>query len=103
MFLPTPRNSCTTGTPIRPRCSGSPTPDNCRMCGEPTAPAAREFDAGRALAVEQDAMHQRVRDELEVGALQSRVQVGARGAGAATAAAGLLAPANAVVMTRGQV
>src|ERR1700733_6279679 len=39
MFLPTPRNSCTTGTPIRPRCSGSPTPDNCRMCGEPIAPA----------------------------------------------------------------
>ncbi len=26
---------------FRPRCSGSPTPDNCRMCGEPTAPADR--------------------------------------------------------------
>src|SRR5437868_2339108 len=26
MFLPTQRNSCTTGTPILARCSGSPTP-----------------------------------------------------------------------------
>jgi len=57
-------------------------PDNCRMCGEPTAPAdritsraasarsttppPREFDAGRALAVEQDTMRQRVRDEPQV-------------------------------------
>ena len=96
----------------RPRCSGSPTPDSCRMCGEPTAPAdritsraasarldraaAREFDADRALAVEQDAVDQRVGDELQVRPLQRRMQIGARGAGAAAAAAGLLAPADAV-------
>src|SRR5216683_1623874 len=41
MFLPTPGSACTTGTPIFPRCSGSPTPDSCRMCGEPIAPADR--------------------------------------------------------------
>src|ERR1700731_2472117 len=41
-------------------------------------------------------MHQRVGDELEVGPLQYRVQIGARGAGAAPTAAGLLAPADAV-------
>src|SRR6266550_3469863 len=35
MFLPIPRNSCTTGTPIFPRCSGSPTADNCNICGQP--------------------------------------------------------------------
>ena len=97
---------------LRPRCSGSPTPDSCRMCGEPIAPAdritsraasarstraaAREFDAGRALAVEQDAVDQRVGDELQVRPLQRRAQIGARGAGAAAAAAGLLAPADAV-------
>jgi len=40
---------------------------------------------------------QRIGDELEVRALQSRPQIGARGTGAATAAAGLLAPADAVV------
>src|ERR1700731_2708130 len=37
MLLPTPRNSCTTGTPMRPRCSGARTPDDRRMCGEPIA------------------------------------------------------------------
>jgi hypothetical protein len=41
MFLPTPRNSCATGTPIFAGCSGSPTPDNCKMCGEPIALADR--------------------------------------------------------------
>src|SRR5579862_9202345 len=58
--------------------------------------AARELDAGRALAVEHDAVHQRLGDELQVGPLQRRAQIGARGAGAAAAAAGLLAPADAV-------
>src|ERR1700756_3283969 len=108
MLRPTPRNSCMTGTPIFARCSGSPTPESCRMCGEPTAPAearrgarrpdtprrqnplppgrgplhgaagtaAREFDTGRTLAVEQDAMDQRVGDELEVRALQCGAQIG---------------------------
>src|SRR5437763_4064421 len=48
-------------------------------------------------------MHERMRDELQVGALQDRTQIGARGAGAAAAAAGLLAPADAVAMTRRQI
>src|SRR6266513_869891 len=48
-------------------------------------------------------MHDRMRDELQVGALQGRTQIGARGAGAAAAAAGLLAPADAVAMTRRQI
>ena len=65
--------------------------------------AAGEFDAGRTLAVEQHAMHQRMGDELQVRPLQGRVQIGARGAGAAAAAAGLLAPANAVCMAGRQV
>ena len=58
--------------------------------------AARELDAGCALAVEQDAMHEGVGDELQVRPFQCRVQIGARGAGAAAAAARLLAPADAV-------
>ena len=65
--------------------------------------AAREFDARRSLAVENDAVHQRVGDELEVGPLQRRVKIGARSAGAATAAAGLLAPADAVAGTGRQI
>ena len=48
-------------------------------------------------------MNQRMGDELQVRPLQGRVQIGARGAGAAAAAAGLLAPANAVCMARRQV
>src|ERR1051326_3059546 len=42
-------------------------------------------------------------DELQVRALQRRTQIGARGAGAAAAAAGLLTPADAVAMTRRQI
>ena len=98
---------------LRPRCSGSPTPDSCRMCGEPIAPAdritsragigmfhraaAREFDAGRA-ACRRTARGgpARLVTSCEVGPLQRRMQIGARGAGAAAAAAGLLAPADAV-------
>src|SRR5437868_13733069 len=64
---------------------------------------SRELDADGALAVEQHAMHERMRDELQVGALQGRTQIGARGAGAAAAASGLLAPADAVAMTRRQI
>src|SRR5437868_5594583 len=65
--------------------------------------ATRERDAGRALAVEQDAVDQRARDELEVRPLQCRVQIGACGAGAAPTAARLLAPADAVAGTGRQV
>src|SRR5204863_2881841 len=62
----------------------------------PARAAARELDADRALAVEQDAVHQGLGDELEVGPLQGRPQIGSRSAGTAPAAAGLLAPADAV-------
>jgi hypothetical protein len=41
----------------------------------------------RTLAVEQDAVDQRVGNELQVRPLQCRVQIGARSAGAAAAAA----------------
>src|ERR1041384_3560379 len=57
--------------------------------------AAREIDTDRALAVEYDAVHQRVRDELQIGPLQRRAQIASRGAGTPPAAAGLLAPADA--------
>src|SRR5579871_889393 len=101
MFRPTPGRSCTTGTPILPRWTGSPTPDNCRMCGEQDfaqrirpldRAAAGKLDADRALAVEHDAMHERMGDELQVRPLQRRPQIGARGRGAAAAAPGLLTP-----------
>ena len=105
--------------PTRLRCSGAPTPDNCRMCGELMAPADRitsraasacsttaaagEFDAGRTLAVEQNAMHLRLSDDLQIGPLHRRAQIGARGTGAAAAAAGLLAPADAVAGAGGKI
>src|SRR6266702_5409945 len=57
---------------------------------------ARELDTDRARAVEQDAVHQRLGDEFEIGALQGRAQVGPRRTGAGAAAAGLLAPPDAV-------
>jgi len=111
---PTPRNSYTMGTPSFARCSGSPTPDSWRRCGKPTAPAgritsrtavapldlpaARESEADGARALEQHSLHERVGDEFEVRALRRRPQIGARGVGAAPAAAGLLAPADAVGM-----
>src|SRR5205085_2665947 len=63
----------------------------------------RELDADSALAIEQHAMDERMRHELQVGSLQGRTQIGARGAGAAAAASGLLAPADAVAMTRRQI
>ena len=39
-------------------------------------------------------MHQRVCDELQIGALQGRAQIAPRGAGAAATTAGLLAPTD---------
>src|ERR1051326_6194019 len=63
----------------------------------------RELDADRALSVEQHAMDEGMGDELQVRALQRRTQIGARGAGGAAAAAGLLTPADAVAMTRRQI
>jgi len=51
-----------------------------RRLGPFDGPAAqRELDARRTLAVEQDAMHQRVSDGLEVRPLWRRPQIGARG------------------------
>jgi hypothetical protein len=89
------------------------------MCGEPTATGrqdhltvglgaldhtvALEFDANGALAVEQDAAHQGLGEDLQIRALHRRMQIGACGAGAPAAAAGLLAPADAVASTRPQV
>src|SRR5581483_1834551 len=99
MLAPTPGSACTTGTPIWARCSGSPTPDNCRMCGEPTAPAERitsRTASARSLALEQDAVDQRFGDQVQVRPLQRRPQIGARGRGAGAAAAGLLAPADRI-------
>src|SRR6185437_508112 len=58
--------------------------------------ATRELDPDRALAVEQHLMHQRLGDDLEVRPLFSRLQIGLRGAGAAAAAACLLAPADRI-------
>jgi hypothetical protein len=52
-----------------------------RRIGPLDDPVARELDAGRTLAVEQDAVDQRVGDELEIRALQRRPEIGARGAG----------------------
>src|SRR5437764_10683906 len=54
-----------------------------------------KIDADRALAVEYDAVHQRVGNELQIGALQGRPQIGPGGAGAAAAAARLLTPTDA--------
>jgi hypothetical protein len=51
-----------------------------RRLGPFDGPAAqRELDARRTLAVEQDAMHQRVSDRLEVRPLWRRPQIGVRG------------------------
>ena len=54
-----------------------------------------KIDPDRALAVEYDAVHQRVGNELQIGTLQGRPQIGPGGAGAAAAAARLLAPTDA--------
>src|SRR5271169_1668452 len=109
--------------PALARTSGSPMPDNCNRCGEPTAPAARitshaasarsiefprpaiagELDTDRAAAFEDHAMYQRAGHNLQVGSLRRRLEIGARGAGPAPPAAGLLAPADAVAGTRRQI
>src|SRR5207244_9532824 len=60
-------------------------------------------DPGRALAVERDAVHQRLRHDLQIGPLRCWLQIGLRGAGAPAPAAGLLAPADAVAGARRQV
>src|SRR5438046_1050076 len=78
-------------------------PNTLAEAGALDGPAPRELDPDRALAVEQDAVNQRVSDELQVRPLQCRVQIGARGAGTAAAAAGLLAPADAIAMAGRQV
>jgi hypothetical protein len=48
--------------------------------------AAFEFDADRALVVEQDAAHERLGDDLQVRALHRQMQIGAGGDGAPAAA-----------------
>src|SRR5712691_2624235 len=74
-----------------------------RRIGDLDPSVTRIDDPGRALAVERDAVHQRLCHHLEVGALRGWLQVGLRGAGAAPPAAGLLAPADAVAGARRQV
>ncbi len=103
--------------PIRPKWSGSPMPESCRICGEPMAPPARMtsrrvdpldpvatriFNADRPRAVEQDAVDQRVGEELKVRPLQCRTQIGARRALPAPPAPGLLNPADIVPRARRQ-
>src|SRR5579862_1954593 len=63
----------------------------------PLGPATpRELDADRALAGEDYPVDQGLGDDFKVGALLGRPQIGPRRAGATPAAAGLLAPADAV-------
>src|SRR6516164_6991913 len=57
------------------------------------------FDRNRATAVEDNPVDLRFDDHIEIGALQGRPQIGARGTGPPTAAARLLAPADAVACT----
>jgi hypothetical protein len=61
-----------------------------------TAPPLFVFDRDGAAAVKDDPVDQCLDDHLEVGPLQRRPQIGARGAGPPPAAARLLAPADAV-------
>src|SRR6058998_3504495 len=77
--------------------------DFARRVGPLGIAVAREFDADRTRAVEHDAVDQGLGDEFEVWALQGGPQIGPRGAGAAPAAAGLLAPADAVAGARRQI
>jgi len=80
-----------------PRADGTRRQDHFALSlGALDTTAALEFDAGRSLPVEQDAAHQRFGHDLQVWALHRRVQIGARGAGAPAASAGLLAAADAV-------
>src|SRR5207237_8468118 len=63
--------------------------DHLALSENPLNPAMpRKIDADRALAVEHDAAHQRVRDELQIGTLQGRSQVAPGGARRAPPAAG---------------
>src|ERR1700758_454079 len=59
-------------------------------------PAPLVFDREGAAAVEDDAVHLRLDDHLEIGPLHRLPQISARGAGPPSAAARLLAPADAV-------
>src|ERR1700704_3596177 len=60
--------------------------------------ALLELDPGRALAVEQHVARLGVHDDLQVGSLAGRCQVGARGALAEAAAPGHLDVADAAGM-----
>ena len=60
------------------------------------AAAPGQLDRDRPFPLEHDPPHHRLGDELKVGAVQHRLQIGARRARAGAAAAGLLAPADAI-------
>src|SRR5215472_5443414 len=64
---------------------------------------ARKLDAERARSVKRHAMHQCAGDNLQVGPLRSRLQIGARRTRPPASAAGLLAPADAVAGTRWEI
>src|SRR3984893_2769719 len=66
-------------------------------------PAAFVLDRNSTAAVEDDAVDLRLDDDLEVRPLQSRPQIGPRGAGPPPATARLLAPADAVASAGRQV
>ena len=63
-------------------------------------PAARERDTGRARSIEQHAMHQRVRHDLQIGPFHRGPQIRSRGAGPKAPAACLLHPADMVAKPR---
>src|ERR1041384_2363906 len=76
--------------------------DFARRLGLLDFTAARKLNRGRALAVEQHAMYQRIGDDAGVRALQGRAQMGARGPLAPAAAPRRLPPADAVLPAMGQ-
>src|SRR5260370_29139628 len=66
------------------------------------AAVAGEFDADCATPVEQHAMHLRAGDDLQIGSLRGRSQIGARRTLPTPPAAGLLDPADIVAGARRQ-
>ena len=74
-----------------------------RRFGPVRDPITGEFDPDCTFALEQHAVHQRVGHQLQIRPFQGRPQISARRAGAAAAAAGLLAPADAVARSGRQI
>ena len=64
-------------------------------CAVRVSPPTQIFDAGGALALEQDARRERLRHDVEIGAAARGFQIGRRGRGAHAAARGGLVEARA--------